>query len=563
MKTLRLNWSPNPIIVKELRSRMRGPRAFLTLTGVLALLAAISYAIYRMVLVSSRYTTSPLSPQVGQALFSGLAFLELMMICAVTPSVTAGAISGEQEKQTYEMLLATPLRPASILWGKLVSALGYVFLLLFASVPMASLVFIFGGVSPRDMLKALMVLVVVMLMLGVVGLFMSALFGRTGRATALSYLVVLGLLFAPLFISIAAGVMRQAEPPRWITVASPIAALFSAIQPSIATDSMTNLFWMLGGSLWSVMQAPVSQTGIPRPLYHYSLPLYGAVTVLLYLLSTRLVLPARRWRLTLKEGLVGLGVVLGFAALIALAFLRTSGRYENSLSLFQSPTQVPVMGGMVEPPAIMQAPAIPVDAPTATPLPYPVPGDTPAPTATPAALEPGTAFPDPGLNARPVEDSLTEDDQAAIYAAVVRQLYTVDHTFGDQPPNFPVVYLVRSTDDSAGDPGIEKKDSQVIPESVQAAVTKALSDLPAKIIWVDEPEDVPVDPNTGMVEGKGVRITLGNIHQGETTASGNKPLLVSGSLYFANLGAGGKTYFVERIDDEWRITGTTGVEWIS
>ena len=98
------------------------------------------------------------------------------MVCAVTPAVTAGAISGEKEKLTYEMLHGHPaLSPASILWGKLISALSYVFLLLFAAVPLASLVFIFGGVAPRDMLKALVVLVVLAVSLGVLGLFMSAL----------------------------------------------------------------------------------------------------------------------------------------------------------------------------------------------------------------------------------------------------------------------------------------------------------------------------------------------------------------------------------------------------
>ena len=111
----RLRLGINPIIVKELRSRMRGARAFAVLTGTLLLLATVSYALYRIVLAATRYSSSPLSPQIGQSLFAGLAFLELMMVCFVTPAVTAGAISSEQEKLTYEMLLATPMRPASIL----------------------------------------------------------------------------------------------------------------------------------------------------------------------------------------------------------------------------------------------------------------------------------------------------------------------------------------------------------------------------------------------------------------------------------------------------------------
>jgi ABC-type transport system involved in multi-copper enzyme maturation permease subunit len=98
-------------------------------------------------------------------------FIELMIIAAITPSVTAMAISGEKEKQTYEMLLATPLSPSSILWGKLIAAMSYVFLIVFAAIPLASLVFVFGGVAVREMLKALIILIAVALR-SVNGLFL-------------------------------------------------------------------------------------------------------------------------------------------------------------------------------------------------------------------------------------------------------------------------------------------------------------------------------------------------------------------------------------------------------
>jgi ABC-2 type transport system permease protein len=98
----------NPIIVKEMRSRMRGPRAFITLTAMLLFMGGVMYAMLQIILAQSRYM-NVLSPQVGQSMFAALAFLMLFMISAVTPAVTAGAISGEKEKQTYEMLMATPL----------------------------------------------------------------------------------------------------------------------------------------------------------------------------------------------------------------------------------------------------------------------------------------------------------------------------------------------------------------------------------------------------------------------------------------------------------------------
>ena len=94
----RLRPGLNPIIIKELRSRMRGWRAFAVLTAVLLLLGGISYLLYRIVLSSLRYSSTPLSPVIGQALFAGLSVVELLMICFVTPAITAGSISGEQER---------------------------------------------------------------------------------------------------------------------------------------------------------------------------------------------------------------------------------------------------------------------------------------------------------------------------------------------------------------------------------------------------------------------------------------------------------------------------------
>jgi ABC-type transport system involved in multi-copper enzyme maturation permease subunit len=355
----------NPVIVKELRSRMRGARAFVILTGALLLLGTVSYALYRLVLATSRYTRSPLSPQIGQTLFIALAFFELMMLCFITPAVTSGAISGEREKLTYEMLMATPLRPASILWGKLVSALSYVFLLIFAVVPMASLVFIFGGVSPRDMIKSLIILVAVTVMLGVVGIFMSAWLGRTAVATVLSYLVVLAFLIGPVFVFILVAALRQAEPPRWILVPNPVSALFSALTPSMPGDGPTGLFWglgmVLGGDL-RVLTGSGSPTGIPRPLYHYSLPLYGVVTLMLYLLATRLVKPIRRWRIGWKELLAALALFLLFGGAVAVAFASTASRYEK-VSILSAPTPVP------RPMVVVREVVAPVKVPPPVPVP--------------------------------------------------------------------------------------------------------------------------------------------------------------------------------------------------
>ncbi len=530
---LKVSRQANPIVVKELRSRMRGWRAFAVLTGVLLLLGAVSYLLYRMAMIAAGSGGFPLSPQIGQLLFIGLILTELLLVSFITPAVTAGAISGEQEKLTYEMLLTTPLHPASILWGKLISGLGYVFLLIFAAVPMASLVFIFGGVAPGDMVKALAILIALAITLGVTGLFFSALLGRTTRAMVATYLSVLALLVAPTFVWVFIGVLRQSQPPGWILIPNPVSALFSALTPVQLGGGATEILWGLARLLGGYADpSSAFLTGVARPLYHYTLVLYGALSLVLYLLTTRLVQPVRRWRFGRRALLTGLAVLLLFGGVAAAAFLITANRYEWASG---RATPTPFPRDMIS----SRMPAIPVPAPVATEAPAPIP--TPAPRAE-----------DRG----PV---LADEELAAIYVAVVRQLYLVDHTF-EEGHQFPTVYLLAATDDSVGDPKAPMSDGQPISAAVQQAVTGALAAdpaIPARLVWVDSTEQVPMDANNTVEDG-GAIFTLGNVH-----AQDDGRVLVPAGLYFAMLGAGGRTSVLEKDDGGWQVVGDTGVQWIS
>jgi hypothetical protein len=77
--------------------------------------------------------------------------------------------------------------------GKLFSALTYVFLLIIASIPLASLVFVFGAVGPEDLLRAYVFLFALAFGMGAIGLFISALVRRTQTATVITFVMVLVL----------------------------------------------------------------------------------------------------------------------------------------------------------------------------------------------------------------------------------------------------------------------------------------------------------------------------------------------------------------------------------
>jgi ABC-type transport system involved in multi-copper enzyme maturation permease subunit len=331
MKLLRLQRpSINPIIVKELRGRMRGARPYAVLTGFLLAMVGTGYAINWLITNQARFGGTVLSPQVGQGLFSGLAMVELLLVIFLAPALTSGAISGEREQLTYDLLLTTPLRPTRILWGKLVAALSYLFLLVFAAVPLFSVVLIFGGVEPRDMAKALLLLLVCAVFFGAIGLFFSALVQRTQRATVLSYTVTLLLLGLGVGAAGSWGALssppgQQVPPP--LLYLNPFSAM-GAVTTIVPNNGGGGLFPIggdvlaYGGFSWQalllngvVWYGPNGASVLP--VYRATLVFYPMFTLLLCWIGTHLVLPRRRWQPQWAD----VGFALAIGAWLLLAWL--------------------------------------------------------------------------------------------------------------------------------------------------------------------------------------------------------------------------------------------------
>ena len=58
----------------------------------------------------------------AQKLFDLFFLGQFFLVAMVAPAFAAGTITGEKERKTYEMLLASPLEPMTILVGKLLSS---------------------------------------------------------------------------------------------------------------------------------------------------------------------------------------------------------------------------------------------------------------------------------------------------------------------------------------------------------------------------------------------------------------------------------------------------------
>ena len=190
--------SVSTILVKELRSRFRGRRAFVIITVYLAVLALIAYGVYSIIAPSARSQAqfggfANASATIGQAIFTVLSIFQMLLVAFIAPAFTSGTISLEREKQTLDLLVTTPMRPGGIVVGKLLAALAFVGLMIIAALPISGLVLMYGGASVEDLVRQQVVLLVTATGLGSIGLFWSALVKRTQAATVLTYLTVLAL----------------------------------------------------------------------------------------------------------------------------------------------------------------------------------------------------------------------------------------------------------------------------------------------------------------------------------------------------------------------------------
>jgi ABC-type transport system involved in multi-copper enzyme maturation permease subunit len=215
------NLISNPVALKELRSRMRGRRAFVVLTIYVFLMSLFIFLVYLAYVAASRNSFGPSSRQAGKAVFAAVLAAEVFLVLFVGPAFTSGAISGEKERQTYDLLRTTLLPARTLVSGKLISALSYVYLLILVSVPLQSIAFLLGGVSPVEVILSQLLVALSAVTFALVGLFFSSSMRSTLAATITTFGTAMFLTFGlPLIAGISAGVLGPAlfgaTSPGWL-----------------------------------------------------------------------------------------------------------------------------------------------------------------------------------------------------------------------------------------------------------------------------------------------------------------------------------------------------------
>ncbi|QDH22403.1 ABC transporter permease [Saccharibacillus brassicae] len=254
----------NPVLDKEFRLRMRTPRSFVALLAYVLILGGLAIGfIYVTMGFQGSQAGMRFDPSTSRMLFYVLSIAQLVLVAFMTPALTAGVISGEREKQTLNILLTTQQSSSAIVLSKLASSLAFMVLIVLATLPIYSIVFLYGGISPSQLTLVFLFYLFTMLLLGSLGILCSTLFKRTIMAVIMTYgmtlfiFVVTGVAYV-LMLAIVQQTYYggTVQPPySWIGFIlglNPVGALISIFEPNLSKEA----FLVNGANLQS--QAPIS-----------------------------------------------------------------------------------------------------------------------------------------------------------------------------------------------------------------------------------------------------------------------------------------------------------------
>ena len=197
----------NPVMQRELLVNLRMVRAFVLLFVYVGLLGVVVYVAWP--LQPRLDLTDPMAARQTQRLVNLFFLGQYVLMALMAPSFAAGAVTGEKERETYEMLLATPMRPGAIVLGKLVAAAVPPGRAGLRSLPIVMLCLPLGGVSPYEVLVTYLAMAASVVTFGMICICASSYFTRTVAALVVSYLVILPLaLVCIFFYSVFEGMTR-------------------------------------------------------------------------------------------------------------------------------------------------------------------------------------------------------------------------------------------------------------------------------------------------------------------------------------------------------------------
>jgi len=185
-----------PLFNRELLTVPRRSRHYVTRSAYLGALWILGLTAWQATVGWNRTATLGQTARFGLLLFQLFTFVQLTLILFFAALSAASAVAQEKDRRTFILLLLTDLRSYEIVLGKLVGSMLQILLLLAGTVPLLAMLVLLGGVSPKHVIEAVVIMAATALAAGSLGSVIALWRDRTFQALALT------VLFLVLYLSV-------------------------------------------------------------------------------------------------------------------------------------------------------------------------------------------------------------------------------------------------------------------------------------------------------------------------------------------------------------------------
>ena len=238
----------NPIVKKDIKVQARSMRICWEVFAYEAILALVFFLAMFIIEEQNWYSDTNIYSDIVN-LYPVLAVTQIIILGVVVPIRTASAISGEKERQTFDIMMTSSMTVFSIVLGKIGTAIVQGMFYVVAGLPIVALAFVIGGLSWSNLFAFLGVSFFVALFSAAVGIFCSSVCRKTISAVILSYgiyvVFFLGTL-VPYLISAVTGTDTGLMITTFLLLLNPIVYLLEFFSWSMTGMSPAQDLWAYG-----------------------------------------------------------------------------------------------------------------------------------------------------------------------------------------------------------------------------------------------------------------------------------------------------------------------------
>ena len=176
----------NPIIKRDVRVQSRSMKICFGVFAYELILALVFFLAMFIIQQNNIYSTDNIYGELV-ALYPVLGVTQLIILGVIVPVRTASSISGERERQTFDIMMTTSMTPFSVIAGKVMTAIIQSMLFIAASLPIMALTFVVGGVSWSYLFWFFAIALLTSFFAASIGILCSSLCKKSVSAVIMSY----------------------------------------------------------------------------------------------------------------------------------------------------------------------------------------------------------------------------------------------------------------------------------------------------------------------------------------------------------------------------------------